>query len=246
MDRGGMKTRSGPIITIDGPAGAGKSTIARMLAQALGFAILDTGAIYRALSLRLLRAGVDPDYGPTPPLTDEFLGVTLCVTPVTTRVRLHGEDVSELIRTEEIAVAASKFSAKPEVRSALLSIQRGAAVDGRIIAEGRDMGTVVFPDAELKFFLSADLGARARRRCAELRAADPSVDLDRVLRDMAARDARDKARDLAPLIMAGDACLVDTTLLGPAEVIALMMEEVQERLPYAKKIERAGRTEQVS
>jgi CMP/dCMP kinase len=224
-------TRSGPIITIDGPAGAGKSTIARKLARMLEFALLDTGAIYRALTLGLMRAGIDPDRDALPPLTEEFIGVTLQPSADLTTIFLHGEDVSDLIRNEDIAAAASKFSAMPDVRSALLSIQRGAARDGGVIAEERDMGTVVFPDAEVKFFLSADLEARAARRYAELCASDPSLDPERVLRDMAARDARDESRSSAPLVVAPDAHFIDTTRLSPTEVIALMMDLAARTLP---------------
>jgi cytidylate kinase len=232
--------RSGPIITIDGPAGAGKSTAARLLAKSLNFALLDTGAVYRALALRLLRLGVDPDSDTPPPLTEEFVGVSITPSADFTRVYVRGEDVSDLIRTEEVASAASKFSALPEVRSALLSIQRAAAKSGRLIAEGRDMGTVVFPDAEVKFFLSADLEARAARRYAELCSSGCDIDRRRVRIELAARDARDRSRASCPLAPAADAHFIDTTHIGPSDALKVMRDIVLEILPDLVPQEASG------
>ena len=187
-------------IAIDGPAAAGKSTVARAVAAALGFTYLDTGAMYRAVALAALRGHPDPA-GATIDLGDG--------------VRLDGEDVTAVIRAPEVSEQASVVAADPAVRRALVARQRDLMASGDWVAEGRDIGTVVAPDAELKIFLVADPGERARRR-AEQMGADPAV----VQREQAVRDERDAARADSPLRAAPDAVELDTTGLSVDEVVA--------------------------
>jgi len=197
------------LIAIDGPAGAGKSTVAKAVAAALRFTYLDTGAMYRAIALADLRGTADPltsaiDLGP----------------PVT----LDGEDVDAAIRTPEVSARASQVAARPEVRAALVALQRALIAAGDYVAEGRDIGTVVAPDAELKIFLTASPGERARRR-AEQTGADPAV----VLAEQNERDARDESREHSPLEAAPDAVAVDTTGLRIDEVVARIVELARAR-----------------
>jgi cytidylate kinase len=211
------------IVTIDGPAGAGKSTAARDLARRLGFDFLDTGAMYRAVALAALRDGVDPQ-GPAD-LAGWLSGLRLDAPPGD--VRLDGADVSALIRTPDVSAAASRVAAVPAVRSYLVGLQR-RAVEGRdIVCEGRDQGTVVFPRAECKFFLIADPTERARRRRDELLAKGQDVSLDAVLADQEERDRRDAGRDVAPLVPAADAVILDTTCLTLEQVVGRMETEVR-------------------
>jgi cytidylate kinase len=224
-------SRKGPVITIDGPAGAGKSTMARLLAGRLGFCLLDTGALYRAVALHLIRLGLTAD---DDPILESALGsVNLKVEPGVASMKLFlgEEEVSHIIRSERIGDAASKFSAKPEVRRALLAIQRCAASRGRVVAEGRDMGTVVFPDAEVKFFLVADLAERSKRRHSEVLAGNERVKLSKVRSEMQTRDLRDESRDQAPLVKARDALVIDTTLLNPTQVLQRMEDHIARLLP---------------
>src|SRR5256885_9451712 len=193
-----------PIVAIDGPAGAGKSTVARQLARRLGFTIIDTGAIYRSVALAAQRAGVSWDDDPgLARLLDAGLGLTFRGE----RVLLRGEDVTEAIRTPEISRGASVVSARPVVRQKLLQLQRdlGRAAPRGAVLEGRDIGTVVFPDADVKFFLTASDEARAQRRHAELNEKGLSVPLPEVLADQRRRDKDDTERAIAPLRAAADA-----------------------------------------
>jgi cytidylate kinase len=187
------------LVAIDGPAGAGKSTVARAVARALGATYLDTGAMYRCVALARLRGEADPA------ALDIALG---------DRVTLGGEDVTEAIRAPEVSAEASRVSADPAVREALVAQQRAIVADGDWVAEGRDIGTVVAPDAEVKVWLTADPGERARRRAAQL-----GADLEDVLRDQRERDERDRTRRFAPMAKAPDAVEVDTTGLGIDEVV---------------------------
>src|SRR2546425_3876769 len=199
-----------PIVAIDGPAGAGKSTVARQLARRLGFTIIDTGAIYRSVALAAQRAGIawEDDTGLSR-LLDAGLGLTF----QGERVLLRGEDVTEAIRTPEISRGASVVSARLVVRQKLLQLQRdlGRAAPRGAVLEGRDIGTVVFPDADVKFFLTASDEARAQRRHAELAEKGLSVPLPEVLADQRRRDKDDTERAIAPLRAAADAVVVDTT-----------------------------------
>ena len=217
------------IIAIDGPSGAGKSTLAKRLAKELGFVYLDTGAIYRALALKVLRQGVD--------LADDtrladLIGSTeidLQERDGRLEVLLDGMDVAPEIRTPEVSQMASKVSALKIVRERLLDLQRDMARRASVVAEGRDIGTVVFPDAEVKIFLYASAEERARRRCAELRAAGWPADLAETLREMAERDKRDSERDLAPLRMADDALRIDSSTVGADELALGVLSEIRKK-----------------
>ena len=214
------------VVAIDGPAGAGKSTVARMLAERLGFSLLDTGAIYRTLAWTAARDGL--------PLTDgAVLGGLAEQLPITfegTRVYCRGVDVSADIREPSVSLAASSVSAFPEVRAALLGIQRRLAQLGRVVVEGRDIGTVVLPDAPMKFFLTARPEIRAQRRYDELVARGAKVELGATLSEMVERDRRDEEREVSPLRRADDAELVDTSDLPLDQVIATMEQRVRQRL----------------
>jgi cytidylate kinase len=213
------------IITIDGPAGAGKSSAARALAQRLGFAFLDTGAMYRAIALAALRAGVD--------VRDEQ-GVARLVENVPLELReehvlLDGVDVSDAIRTQEVTAATGAVADSPAVRRRLAQLQRESAKGRDVVCEGRDQGTVVFPEAECKFFLVADPRERARRRQREMAARGEAVELETVLAALETRDSRDAARDLAPMRPAADALVLDSTPLSLDQVVDRMEAEVRRR-----------------
>lgn len=221
---------SAPVIAIDGPAGAGKSTAAQRLARRLGFFLLDTGAIYRALALVARREGIAWDDGPR--LGERAAGLALSFHdhPDGQRVEVDGEDLSEAIRRPEISDGASRVSAHPEVRAALLSLQRRIALRGGCVAEGRDIGTVVLPWAPLKFFVTASIEERARRRRAELAGrGHGEVPLEQVVAELRERDHRDESRAVAPLRPAEDAIRLDTSPLSLDEVVALMEAEARRR-----------------
>lgn len=220
------------VLAIDGPAGAGKSTTARAVATALGFAYLDSGALYRCVALAALEAGVSPE-------DDAALGdlaATLDIRQsVDGRFTLNGRDVTGLIRSPEVSQAASKSSACPSVRAALVDIQRGAIAPPGTVAEGRDIGTVIFPEADLKVFLDAEPPERTRRRTLELEAkAAPAEAIARVGREIEERDHRDSTRAVAPLAKAKDALVIDTTFLSFDEVVARIVDEVEFRRRGAK------------
>lgn len=217
------------VVTIDGPAGAGKSTVARRLAAHLGYAFLDSGAIYRAVALASRRRGVD--WGDEPAVAKVAAGLEVRFLPDAgmNRVLVDGEDVTQAIRTPEISDGASRVSAHPSVRAVLLDVQRRLGATGRVVAEGRDMGTVVFPDAGAKFFLTASPGERARRRALELTAAGRPADPAEVLRDMQARDQRDSTRAAAPLRKSDDAVEIDSSTLTADQVVENMAAEVRAR-----------------
>jgi cytidylate kinase len=222
-----------PIVAIDGPAGAGKSTVARELARRLGFTIVDTGAIYRAVALAARRAGIGwEDDAALARLLDAGLGISFGPAGDGQRVLLHGEDITEAIRTPEITRGASVVSARPVVRQKLLGLQRqlGRSAPKGAVLEGRDIGTVVFPDADVKFFLTANDEARAARRHAELQDKGLPVPLGEVLADQRRRDKDDSERVIAPLKPAPDAVVVDTTGMDLAEVVERCFREARERL----------------
>lgn len=225
--------RTRPIVAIDGPAGAGKSTVARGLADALGFVLVDTGAMYRSVALAAKRA--DVAWNDAERLGDLARRLVASCALVFerdaergVRVKLDGEDVSDAIRTPDVAQGASVVSAHHEVRAALLDLQRQAGSSGAVVLEGRDIGTVVFPDAEAKFFLTASVEVRARRRHAELVAAGRNVTFDETLADVVRRDAQDEGREIAPLKVADGAILVDSTGLSVDETIAKMIAYVRD------------------
>ncbi len=212
-------------ITIDGPAGAGKSTVARELAHALGYGYLDTGAMYRALALAALRAGIAPEDAP---------GLMRLLSSVDLRLehgrlRLDGEDVADEIRQPAVDRIVSLVAAHPAVREALVARQRSIASEGGIVMDGRDAGSVVLPDAECKFFLTASLPARAGRRHRELLAQGVRVDLAEVEREMANRDAQDEMRAVGALKVPDGALVVDTTGLGVADVVDRLLRACRER-----------------
>jgi len=231
MTQGQPNAIKGIVVAIDGPAAAGKSTISRMLAHRLGFFLLDTGALYRVLALHLLRNGISADQESIP--EDMLMSMELRVEPLVGAMKLYlaGEDVSELIRGDRIGTAASRFSAKPEVRRALLGLQRRMAAMGNVVAEGRDMGTVVFPDAAVKFFVFADLSERASRRFRELEQRGEGPTLEEVLEDMRHRDERDACRKESPMIRAADAVAIDTTGLDPAVIVERLVAHISTRMP---------------
>lgn len=217
------------IVAIDGPAGAGKSTAARMLAGALGYALLDTGAIYRVMALRARERGIAWDNGPGVASLAEGLEISFKLDGSVNRVFADGQDLGTTIRTAEISDGASRVSALPEVRAALLGLQRRIGAAGGVVVEGRDIGTVVFPQAEAKFFLTASADERARRRVAELRAAGRPAELDTTRAELVARDERDSTRAAAPLRKADDAIEIDSSALSPTEVVEQMAAVVAER-----------------
>jgi cytidylate kinase len=216
------------IITIDGPAGAGKSSSARALAKRLGFEFLDTGAMYRAVALAALRAGVNLRDESTVAGLVESLHLEM---PPGGRVLLNGEDVTSLIRTREVTAATGAAADSPSVRRRLAQMQRDIAAGRDMVCEGRDQGTIVFPDAACKFFLVADAVERARRRQREMAGRGEVVELEQLLREQQIRDERDAARDLAPMRPADDAIVLDSTQLAPEEVAERMEAEVRRRAP---------------
>ena len=205
-------------IAIDGPAGAGKSTLARQLAKEFGFLYVDTGAIYRTVALRVLRAGADPtSEAQVTPLLDTMNIRMEYDAGGVQRMILDGDDVSEAIRAHQISGIASKVSAIPAVRAFLLDFQRKQARENNVVMDGRDIGTVVLPDADVKIFLTASPEARAQRRTMELIEKGQEADYNTILADIVARDEQDRNRPIAPLKQAEDAILVDTTYLDLEE-----------------------------
>ena len=220
-----MKRR--PVVTVDGPAGAGKSTISRQLAERLCFIYLDTGALYRAVAHNLISKKHSGDERGLVRMCAD-MNVELKSMAGQLHVFVDAEDVTGKIRTEEIGILASQISAVPAVRKALLSIQRDIAVDGGVVAEGRDMGTVVFPDAEIKFFLDASVKERAKRRYRELIGRGESTSLRGVECDLILRDRQDRERVVAPLRVPHDATIIDSTDKTIPQVIDLMIAIVEE------------------
>lgn len=218
---------SAEIVTIDGPSGAGKSTISRMLARELGYTYLDTGAMYRAVGLAVQRAGLALEESAALASLLAGLELALVATAGETGVLLAGEDVSAAIRTPEMAMLASRVSALPLVRNRLTVLQREIGGNGGLVAEGRDMGTVVFPWAAHKFFLEASPAERARRRVRQLREQGRQVDEQEILAQIIERDRADSGRALAPLKPAADAVIVDSSHLDIAAVVALMLDQVK-------------------
>ncbi|AKT42674.1 (d)CMP kinase [Chondromyces crocatus] len=227
-------------VAIDGPAGAGKGTVARGLAARLGYLLLDTGALYRTVALAASRVGLGwGDAEGIAALATQLAEQERIVLPGVKRpetqraggmqVLLDGEDVSDAIRTPEISVGASRVSAIPAVRQALLAMQRQAGASGGVVLEGRDIGTVVFPDAEVKFFLTAPAEVRARRRYDELAARGVGVSFEDTLTDVVERDRADSERAVAPLRQAEDAIVIDSANRAPEEIVEEMVRVVEAR-----------------
>ncbi len=217
------------VVTVDGPAGSGKSTVGRLLAQKLSYVYLDTGALYRAMALKVRTAGLSPDNREKIAALCGSTTIALRERDGATRILLDGVDVTEIIRTPEISMLASAVSALPEVRAALLSVQRESASEGGVVAEGRDMGTVVFPGADVKFFLTASAGERGRRRWLELRDRGHEASLEEVLRDVVQRDRQDSERKIAPLRPSDDGVLIDSTGKTVNEVVEEMLGAVRSK-----------------
>jgi cytidylate kinase len=228
-----------PIIAIDGPSGAGKSTIARLLADRMGYLYLDTGAMFRAVALMVKRAGISIDDENTLEEACRNLEISFARSnDGKYRVFSNGEDVSDAIRTPEISMLTSTISAKKAVREILLHMQRKIGSAGGVILEGRDIGTVVFPDADVKFFLSASAEERGKRRFLELNARGEETTLEKTISEVVQRDAQDEQREHAPLRKAEDAIAIDTTALSIEEVLAMMESIVLEK--SAKESRRTG------
>lgn len=219
--------KNGLVIAIDGPSGAGKSTAARRLAVRLGYIYIDTGAMYRAIGWKAKREGIDP--------ADEAKLVDLCGrTEVTIkkdnsdpRFSVDGIDVTGEIRTPEMGMMASAVSKSPAVRARLLTLQRELGRGGGVVMDGRDIGTVVFPDADVKFYLEASAGERGKRRYLELKAKGMDVDRARITKEIEERDRQDSGRALAPLKKADDALLIDSSAMSIDDVLDRMLSEIK-------------------
>ena len=222
------------IVTIDGPSGAGKSTISKLLAAKLNFTYLDTGAMYRVVGLQVQRAGFDLEAeGARERLVQLLEGLDMTLASgeegKETRAFLDGEDVSDAIRTPEMAMIASRASAEPEVRKKLTEMQRTIGNNGAIVAEGRDMGTIVFPDAMHKFFLDATPEERAMRRQKQLEESGQKIEFQELLAQIQKRDRNDSSRSLAPLQPADDAVIIDSSEMNIDEVVSFMLAAINEK-----------------
>lgn len=224
--------RRQPVIAIDGPAGAGKSTVAHRVAQRMGYVLVDTGALYRGVALAAREAGVDFSDGTALGALTARLQLSF-VSDAEGRPHLHigGEDRSDAIRTPEVSMAASHVSKHAEVRAGLLEMQRRLGADGGVVLEGRDIGTVVFPDAEVKVFLTASPTTRAHRRVDDLKARGIDANLTDTLRDVETRDRQDSRRPVAPLKPAEDAVQVDSTSLSIDGVVERIVALAQASTP---------------
>ena len=225
------------IIAIDGPVGSGKSTLARRIAEILGYIYIDTGAMYRAVALKALRRGtaIDEEHADALEALTRDTRIDLRAQDGGQLVFLDGEDVTGAIRTPDVAQAASKISVIPGVRHLLVAEQRRAGQQGGVVMEGRDIGSVVFPDAQLKIFLTASAEVRAERRCREYRQKGQAADLARTLEESRERDRRDEGRACSPLVRAADAVTVDSTAMDAEEVARLVVMLAREHSAPAKQ-----------
>ena len=222
-------------MAIDGPAGAGKSTVAKEVAKRLGYRYMDTGAMYRAVAWKVMRRGADPDDESALGRMLEGTVVDLGADEGSPTVMLDGVDVSGAIRTPEVGQMASRVSGMGVVRKRMADLQRAMGRSGGVVAEGRDMGTVVFPDAEVKIYLDASPETRARRRFRELAGRGSALTLEQTLADVMRRDRRDRERTVAPLRRADDAVLIDSTGLSVAAVIEKVLEHVSSKRAKSKE-----------
>lgn len=218
------------IVAIDGPAGVGKSTVAKLLASKLRFLYLDTGSLYRAVAWAVIRNRIDPADADAVSAILPGLSVQMRFENGAAVVEVNRQDISSELRTPEVSAAASVVSAIPAVRAWLFPLQREIGLQGSVVAEGRDMGTHIFPEAEVKFFLEADPTVRADRRHRELVAAGHSRQIEQTALDIRTRDGRDRSRAVAPLVPADDAHHIDTSAMSAAEVVEHMMAVVTAKL----------------
>ena len=225
-----MPERQAPVITVDGPSGAGKGTVCQQLAERLGWHLLDSGAIYRVLALAAQHHKVTAEDEAAMESLASHLDVSFRTSQDGVLIVLEGEEVSATIRTEQMGNEASKVAALPRVREALLRRQRAFREAPGLIADGRDMGTVVFPDADVKIFLDASAEERAQRRAKQLQAKGFDVNFDHLLLEIRERDDRDRNRPVAPLRPAEDALVVDSTTLSIDEVLELILDHIGNQL----------------
>lgn len=223
------------IVTIDGPSGSGKSTISRIIASRLDYTFLDTGAMYRAVGYKARQEGIDLEDGPSLSLLLDSLDLALLPGDGDTKVLLDQKDISAAIRTAEMGLVASKVSAQPVVRQKLTKIQQKIGKKGRIVAEGRDTGTVVFPDARYKFYLDATPEERAHRRYLQLLEKGEKADQQDILAQIIKRDANDSSRSLAPLKAADDAVIIDSSKLSIDDVVQFILEKISASLANSTK-----------
>lgn len=216
------------IIVIDGPAGSGKSTTARLVAQKLGYIYIDTGAMYRALTLKVINSGIDPNDEKSVAQLAENTRIELLYENGNLKVMLDGNDVTEKIRTPEVTSFVSIVSAHPKVREAMVKKQQELGKDGGVVMDGRDIGTVVFPNAHLKIFMTADIKERARRRQKELEAQGFKIDLEKLIYEIEERDKFDSSREVGPLKKADDAIEIDTTNLTIDEQVDFVLKKAYE------------------
>jgi len=211
------------VITIDGPSGSGKGTIARLLAKKLGYRYLDTGALYRAVAWKAGQDNIDID---NKNVLNNMLG-KIRITFEDERVIVDGQDISSEIRTGEIGELSSRVSARPSVRAALFNIQRELCLQGKVVIEGRDTGTTIFPESENKFYLDANVEERARRRFRELKIKDPGITMERTIEDIKKRDLRDSSRENSPLTKTDDMVYVDSTGMTIDEVVSFIKNNLK-------------------
>lgn len=215
------------VITIDGPSGSGKGTLSRMLARCLGYHLLDSGALYRLVALAAIKKGIDLDNEQAVSEAAAGLDVIFSLeNDESAQILLEGEEVTDVIRQEAVSMVASKIAAYPGVRAALLERQRAFAIAPGLIADGRDMGTTVFPGARVKLFLTASAEARAERRYQQLRTKGESVEMEELIRDIRERDERDSNRAISPLKPATDAVIIDSTAMTIDDVFTKMLAAI--------------------
>ncbi|MEK7210106.1 MAG: (d)CMP kinase [Candidatus Binatota bacterium] len=217
------------IVAIDGPSGAGKSTVAKRLAKELGYTYMDTGAMYRAFAWKVMKEGIDLSDEKKLERVLQDTSIELLEQDGRSSVLLNGVDVTDRIRTPELSQLASRVSTSKIVRERMVELQRDMGSHGGVVAEGRDIGTVVFPNAEVKVFLDASSGERARRRFEELRSQGREVTVEETLEEMEQRDRRDRERDVAPLRKAEDAVVIDSTQAGVDGVVGRIMQEIKRK-----------------